>query len=756
MKQLNKKGIMKRVPLILLSLLLMMMGVSCHNGTTETGMKKGSRYDAQIRKLMSKMTLEEKIGQLNQLSGNGAVTGPIKNTNIKKEIMAGLVGSMLNCYTASYTRKLMELAVDSTRLHIPLLFGYDVIHGERTIFPIPLGESCSWNLKLIQKAAHVAAVEASAEGVQWTFAPMVDIARDPRWGRVMEGAGEDSWYGSLVAKAKVHGFQGRNLAGDSTILACVKHGVAYGAPIAGRDYNTVDMSMRTLLGVYMPPYHAAVEAGVATAMSAFNDLNGTPCTSNSWIWNTMFRKKWGFKGFVVSDYDGINELIQQGVAKNLFDADVLAFNAGVDMDMVGNGYINNLKKAVEEGKVSEKEIDKSVYRILKAKYELGLFKNPYKYCSEYRETHDTLTPQHLAVARQDARESMVLLKNNDHLLPFSKKIKSIAIIGPLGNDKSDMIGSWSAAGDRKHMPVSLLEGVKNKLGNRVKIYYAEGTGFTSHSTKGFAQAIRIAKKADVVLLAIGESANMTGEASSRANIDIPGNQVALAKAVINANKKTAVVLMNGRPLTIPHLSKFAPAILEAWFGGTEAGNAIADVVFGDYNPSGKLTMTFPRCVGQIPIFYSHMNTGRPYNPKNHYTTHYMDCPNSPLYPFGYGLSYTKFKFDSLKVDKKIMSTKDTLKVSVVVKNVGNYDGTEVAQLYIRDMVGSVTRPVKELRGFKRVFLKKGESKKLIFKLTNHDLSFYRKDMTFGSEPGRFEVFVGDNSETQYKTGFALK
>lgn len=759
MKQLNKKGIMRQFPLVLLSLLMIIAGVSCQNQTAGNGkssLQPGSRFDPQIRKLMSKMTLEEKIGQLNMLSGDGAVTGPIKNTNVKKEIKAGLVGAMLNCYTASYTRKLMELAVDSTRLHIPLLFGYDVIHGERTIFPIPLGESCSWDLKLIQKAAHIAAVEASAEGVQWTFAPMVDIARDPRWGRVMEGAGEDPWYGSLVAKAKVRGFQGKNLSSDSTILACVKHGVAYGAPIAGRDYNTVDMSMRTLLGVYMPPYHAAVEAGVATAMSAFNDLNGTPCTANSWIWNTMFRKKWGFKGFVVSDYDGINELIQQGVAKNLFDADVLAFNAGVDMDMVGNGYVRNLKKAVEEGKVSEKDIDKSVYRILKAKFELGLFKNPYKYCNEYRERHDTLTPQHLAVAREYARESMVLLKNEAHLLPFSKKIKSIAIIGPLGNNKFNMLGSWSAAGDRGTEPVSVLEGVRNKLGNKVKILYAKGTGFTSHSTKGFAKAVRIAKEADVVLLAIGESDNMSGEASSRARIDIPGNQLALAEAVIKANKKTAVILMNGRPLAIPHLNKIAPAILEAWFGGTEAGNAIADLVFGDYNPSGKITMTFPRCVGQIPIYYSHMNTGRPYNPKNHYTSRYLDCPNSPLYPFGYGLSYTKFQFDSLKVDKKVMTPKDTLKVSVILKNVGNYDGTEVAQLYIRDMVGSVTRPVKELRGFKRVFLKKGESKKLVFKLTNHDLSFYRKDMTFGSEPGHFEVFVGDNSDTQYKTGFVLK
>jgi beta-glucosidase len=759
MKQLKNENRKKPVKLVFLSLILMLAGVSCQNKAPQKGSavwQQSNRYDAQIRKLMSKMTLEEKIGQLNMLSGDGAVTGPISNTNIIKEIKEGHVGAMLNCYTASYTRKLMELAVDSTRLHIPLLFGYDVIHGQRTIFPIPLGESCSWDLKLMERAAQVAAVEASAEGVQWTFAPMVDIARDPRWGRVMEGAGEDPWYGSLVAKAKVRGFQGTDLSSDTTILACVKHGVAYGAPIAGRDYNTVDMSMRTLLGVYMPPYHAAVEAGVATAMSAFNDLNGTPCTANAWIWKTMFRNKWGFKGFVVSDYTSINELINHGVAKDLFDADVLAFNAGVDMDMVGNGYVTNLKKAVDQGLVSEKTIDSSVYRILKAKYELGLFDNPYKYCNEKREKQDTLTPQHLAVAREDARESMVLLKNNDHLLPFSKKIRSIAIIGPLGNDKPDMIGSWSAAGNRNTEPVSLLQGIKNKLGPNVRIYYAEGTGINSQSTDGFAQAVRMAKNADVVLLALGESANMSGEASSRANIDLPGNQQELADAVIKANKNTAVVLMNGRPLTISHLSQVAPAILEAWFGGTEAGNAIADVVFGDYNPSGKLTMTFPRCVGQIPIFYSHMNTGRPYDPHNHYTTHYMDCPNTPLYPFGYGLSYTEFQYDSLKVSSSEITAKDTLTVSVVLKNVGSVDGTEIAQLYIRDLVGSVELPVKELKGFQRVFLKKGASKKLEFKLTNQDLSFYRKDMTFGSEPGKFEVFVGGNSATEYKTGFELE
>jgi len=747
---------MNRIKYLLLSLsLLVIFGCQNTKKSNQTS-SDNNTFDVQIKALMSKMTLEEKIGQLNMLSGDWSVTGPSIRSNFAKEIKEGKVGAMLNSYTVSYTRKLMKMAVDSTRLGIPLLFGYDVIHGMRTIFPIPLGESSSWDLKLMEQSARIAAIEASAEGIQWTFAPMVDIARDPRWGRVMEGAGEDPWYGSLVARARVKGFQGNDLSNDSTILACVKHGVAYGAPIAGRDYNTVDMSKRTLLETYLPPYHAAVEAGVATAMTAFNDLNGTPSTANAWIWNDLYRKQWGFKGFVVSDYTAINELVAHGVAKNLFDADVLAFNAGVDMDMMGMGYVSNLKKAVEKGLVSKKEIDKSVYRILKAKFELGLFKNPYKYGSKEREKNDLLTPQHLAFARKDARESMVLLKNDHRLLPLSKNISSIAVIGPLANDKYDMIGAWSAAGDRYKKPVTLLEGVKNKLGEKVKIMYAKGTEINTKSTKGFAAAVQLAKKADVVLLAIGESSNMSGEASSRANINVPGNQLALADAVLKANKNTVIILMNGRPLTIPHLDKVAPAILETWFAGTEAGNAIADIVFGDYNPSGKLTMTFPRCVGQIPIFYSHMNTGRPYNPNNHYTTHYLDCPNTPLYPFGYGLSYTSFSYDSLSVDKSKITKKDTLRVTVVLKNTGNYDGTEVAQLYIRDLVGSVTRPVKELRGFQRVFLRKGESKNLTFKLTNEDLSFYRKNMTYGSEPGRFEVFVGGSSGTKYKTGFILK
>jgi beta-glucosidase len=733
--------------------------VSCtpkHQENQTATNKNGKSYDSQIRDLMAKMSLDEKIGQLNMLSGDWSVTGPVIRSNFAKQIKAGNVGAMLNCYTADYTRKLMKLSVDSTRLGIPLLFGYDVIHGQRTIFPIPLGESCSWDLPMMQKAARIAAEEASAEGIQWTFAPMVDITRDPRWGRVMEGAGEDPWYGSLVAKARVRGFQGKNLADDNTILACVKHGVAYGAPIAGRDYNTVELSKRTLFQTYLPPYHAAVEAGVATAMTAFNEIDGTPCTSNAWLWNDLFRKQWGFQGLVVSDYTAINELVKHGVAKDIPDADVLALHAGVDMDMMGMGYVKNLKKSLEQKKISIDEINKAVYRILKAKYELGLFDDPFKYCSNKREKTELMSPEKLAFARKIARESMVLLKNKHHLLPVSKDIHSIAIIGPLADNKYDLIGAWSAAGDRYKKPVSLLQGIKKKLGSGVKIYYAKGTEINTTSTQGFTKAIQIAKKADFVLLALGESSNMSGEASSRTHLDLPGNQNQLADAIIKANKNTAVILMNGRPLTIEHLNTIAPAILETWFSGTEAGNAIADVVFGDYNPSGKLTMTFPRNVGQIPIFYSHKNTGRPMNPNDHYTSKYIDSPNTPLYPFGYGLSYTTFSYAGLTLNNKNISNSDTLRVSLTLSNTGNYDGTEIAQLYIRDLVGSVTRPVKELRGFKKVFLKKGESKQLTFLLTNEDLSFYRKDMTWGSEPGAFEVFVGTNSDTDYKTSFVLK
>jgi len=742
------------VRLLALTSLVSVVFWSCQAPTAK--ITEASKFDKEIKELMAKMTLEEKIGQMNQLTGDWAVTGPFVRADFKELIKAGKVGSMLNCYTVDYTYELLQLAVDSSRLGIPILFGYDVIHGHRTIFPIPLAESCSWDLEMMEKSARVAAVEASAEGIHWTFAPMVDISREPRWGRVMEGSGEDPWLGSLIAKAKVKGFQGNDLAKENTILACVKHVAAYGAPEAGRDYNTVDLSLRSLYETYLPPYHAAVEAGVGSAMTAFNEINGIPCTANEWLWEDLMREDWGFQGFVVTDYTAINEMVDHGVAANYGDAAVLAVNAGVDMDMVAQAFLLNLKKAVENGEVAEKQIDKAVYRILQAKYELGLFDDPYRYCNKEREQNEIMTSEQFAFAQEVAEKSMVLLKNENNLLPFSKEVKTVAVIGPLADNKYDMIGGWSAGGDRYTRPVTLVEGVKNELGENVKVLYAKGTDFDTQSTEGFSDAIRAARKADVVLLALGESNAMSAEAKSRSMIDLPGNQNELTDAILKANKNTVVILMNGRPLTIQHLDEVAPAILETWFAGTEAGNAIANVVFGDYNPSGKLTMTFPRNVGQIPIYYNHKNTGRPYDPNDPYTSFYIDVENTPLYPFGYGLSYTTFDYSDLKLDKNEISSGQQVNVSVTVANTGDYAGEEVVQLYIRDLVGSVTRPVKELKGFKKIYLEKGESKTVSFSLGQEDISFYRKDMSYGTEPGEFEVFVGGSSATVNSVRFTLK
>jgi beta-glucosidase len=725
------------------------------NGSKDKKEKSTYVHDKEIRKLISKMTLEEKIGQLNMASGDWSITGPVVKTNFKEDIKAGRIGSMLNAYTASHARELMHLSVDSTRLGIPLLLAYDVIHGHRTIFPIPLGESCSWDLALMERTARAAAEEASAEGIHWTFAPMVDISRDPRWGRVMEGAGEDTWLGKQIAKVRVKGFQGDDLSKENTILACVKHVAAYGAPQAGRDYNTVDMSERTLHEVYLPPYKAAVDAGVETAMTAFNEINGVPCTSNKWLWEDLMRKEWGFQGAVVTDYTAINELIKHGVADDLYHAAVLSLNAGIDIDMVGQGFVKYLKKAVENGDVTEERIDESVYRVLKAKFDLGLFDNPYRYCDVKREKEVVMSPEKVALAREAAQKNCVLLKNND-ILPISKDVKTIAVIGPLADNKEDMIGGWSAAGDRKTRPVTLLEGIKNIVGENTKVLYALGTEIESQSTDGFTEAIKIAKEADVVILALGESNSMSAEAQSRTNLDLPGNQNALADSIIKSNDNTAVILMNGRPLTIQHLNDVAPAILETWFAGTEAGNGIADVIFGDYNPSGKIVMTFPRNVGQIPIFYNHKNTGRPYNPDDHFTSKYIDSPNTPLYPFGYGLSYTTFEYSPVTIDNKEITSDEELTASVTVTNTGDFDGEEIVQLYIRDLVGSVTRPVKELKGFQKILLKKGESKTVTFKIGKDELSFYRADMSYGTEPGEFYVFIGPDSSTDNKAEFTLK
>lgn len=723
-----------------------------------------------VSNLIKRMTLEEKIGQLNLLTSDMDVTGPFMKPGYKKDIEAGLCGSIFNAYTPQYTRQLQEIAM-KTRLKIPLLFGYDVIHGHKTIFPIPLGEACTWDMVLLEQSARIAAQEASADGLHWTYSPMVDIARDPRWGRVAEGVGEDTWYGAQVAKAKVKGYQGSDLSANNTVLACVKHFALYGAIEAGRDYNTVDMSRRQMYQFYLPPYKAAIDAGVATVMTSFNEIDGTPATANKWLLTDLLRKEWGFKGFVVTDYTAINEMISHGNVKDEYEAGAAALNAGVDMDMQGGVFAGQLKKLLQDGKVTQKEIDSAVYRILAAKYDLGLFQDPFKYCDTNRAAKEIMSAENLATAQKIAERSIVLLKNENQLLPLKKDAK-IALIGPLANSQRDMIGNWSAAGDYSKA-VTILEALKQRSAN---VQYLPGAHYTADTTllkratqksrleaadtadsqQMLAAAVELAKQSDIVVMALGESQGMTGEAASRSNISIPGNQQQLLKAVYATGKPIVLVLMNGRPMTLEWEDAHIPAILETWFLGTRAGSAISSVLFGDYNPAGKLTMSFPRNVGQIPIYYNHKNTGRPLNPNNKYSTKYLDTDNEPLYPFGYGLSYTKFTYGALKLSKQQITATDRLQVSVSVTNRGNYDGEEVVQLYIRDLVGSVTRPVKELKAYKKIALAKGETRTVTFDISVEDLKFYDKDMRWKAEPGDFTVFVGTNSRDVQSAGFTLK
>jgi beta-glucosidase len=710
----------------------------------------------KIDSILSKMTLEEKVGQMNQYTGNGGATGPIKvRERDIDDLKNGWVGSMLNVIGAKNTREVQRLVMENSRMKIPLIFGLDVIHGYKTIFPVPLGEAACFDLDLIEKSARIAAIEASAAGQHWTFAPMVDIARDPRWGRIMEGAGEDTYYGSLVAAARVRGFQGKNLADNNTIVACAKHFAAYGAAEGGRDYNTTDMSLRVLNEVYLPPFKAAVDAGVGTFMNSFNDLNGVPATGNSYLVNETLRGKWAFNGFVVSDWNSIGEMMIHGLVKDTLEASELAIKSGNDMDMETSGYRNHLVNLIKEGKVPEKLVDDAVRRILRVKFKLGLFDDPYRYCNEDREKQFLLNPEHIAIARDAARKSMVLLKNQNQLLPLKSDIKTIALIGPLADSKADMIGNWSALGEAKDA-VSLLEGVKGAVNKNTKVVYAKGCEINDNSDVQFKEAIESAKQAEVIIMALGESAMMSGEAYSRAFLDLPGRQLDLLKEVMKIGKPVVVVLFNGRPLTINWTAENVPAILEAWLPGTQGGNAIADVLFGKYNPAGKLPATFPLAVGQIPNYYNHKNTGRPvkdYSGK--WFSRYIDIVNEPLYPFGYGLSYTTFKYSNLTVSSNQMKMGGEIIVKVNVTNTGNYDGEEVVQLYTRDLVGSVTRPVKELKGFKKVMIKKGETKEVSFSLKSSDLAFYTLDMTYKAESGDFKVFVGTNSADCLEGSFTL-
>ena len=714
-------------------------------------------FEQRVDSILSLMTLEEKVGQLVQFTG-GTDTGtktPKPKEGHEELIRQGKIGSLLNIFGAEETKRLQKIAVEESRLKIPLIFGLDVIHGFKSTFPVPIAEASSWNPKLIEFSARMQAIEASAAGVHWTFNPMVDIARDPRWGRIVEGSGEDPYLGSVMAAARVKGYQGDDLSAENTILACAKHYAAYGAAEGGRDYNTVDISERTLREIYLPPYKAAVEANVGSLMASFNEIGGVPSSANQFLMTKILRDEWNSDAFVVSDWNSIGELVPHGIAKDLKQAAELAINATVDMDMEGNAYFNHLVELVREGKVDVKLIDNAVRRVLLAKFKLGLFDNPFKYCDENREKKIVLSKEMIEATKKVALESIVLLKNENNLLPLKKDLKSIAVIGPLANSKDDPLGPWAQQGEPQNV-VSVLEGIKNKLGNKVKINFAEGCSITGKDKSGFSKAIKAVKNSEVAIVVLGESRDMSGEAQSRATLDLPGVQEDLIKELYKTKKTIVVVLMNGRPLTINWISENIPAILETWFLGIQCGNAIADVLFGDYNPSGKLPVTFPKYVGQIPLYYNHKNTGRPYNHvQPQYTSFYNDFTIEPLYPFGYGLSYTKFEYSNLNLNKNQIKKDESLKVSVDVKNTGKYEGEEVVQLYIRDLVGSVTRPVKELKDFMKIKLKPGETKKVEFIITPDKLKFYDINMNYVVEPGDFKVFVGTNSVDVLESSFTI-
>ncbi|MEO9144908.1 MAG: beta-glucosidase BglX [Ginsengibacter sp.] len=730
-----------------------------------------TRMNIFVSSLMKKMTLTEKIGQMNLPTVGFDVTGPILSKDVNEKIRKGLVGGVFNTYTPNAVRKLQDIAVKETRLKIPLLFGYDVIHGHRTIFPINLGLAATWNPALVEKTARAAAEEASADGLNWVYSPMVDITRDPRWGRVSEAAGEDPYLGSKMAQAMVRGYQGTDLSKDNTVLACVKHFALYGAAEAGRDYNTVDMSKVRMYNEYLPPYKAAVDAGVGSVMSSFNDIDGIPATANKWLMTDLLRKQWGFKGFIVTDYTAINEMVNHGMGNDKKVTE-LALNAGIDMDMVGEEFLRFAAQLVKEGKVPMKIIDDACRRILEAKYKLGLFDDPYRYISEARNQQEIMSADKIALSKQAAIESIVLLKNNDNILPLSAG-KKIAFIGPLVKDQRDLIGSWSGAGDYKKA-VSLWDALQKK-NNASSFLYAKGCNLVDDTSlinklnphdaqltldpstpqQLIDEAVATANQSDVVVAVLGEPFGMTGEAASRSEIGLLKNQMRLLKALKKTGKPIVLVLMNGRPLTLPWEDKNIDGILETWFAGTMAGPAITDILFGDANPSGKITMSFPRNVGQIPIYYNHKNTGRPFDANQKYTSKYLDVANTPLYPFGYGLSYTTFSYSDVTLSSKTLHNGSKINASVNVTNTGTRSGKETVQLYIRDMVGSITHPVKELKGFQQITLQPGEAKTVTFSLSVNDLKFYNSDLKYVYEPGDFKVFIGTNSEEVKEADFKV-
>ncbi len=711
---------------------------------TLTDAEKETRF---VRDLMKKMTLTEKIGQLSQYVGGELLTGPKSGAVSDSLFVRGMVGSILNVGGVDNLRKLQQKNMESSRLKIPILFAFDVIHGYKTIFPTPLAESCSWDLALMYETAKAAAIEASASGIHWTFAPMVDVARDPRWGRIVEGAGEDTYLGCKIAEARVRGFQW-NLGKPNALFACAKHFVAYGAPQAGRDYAPVDLSLSTLAEVYLPPFKACIDAGVHTFMSAFNSINGVPATSNRWLLTELLRKEWKFKGFVVSDWNAVQELKAHGVAETDEDAAMAAFNAGVDMNMTDGLYNRCLEKLVRENRIDMNEIDASVERILRAKYALGLFEDPYRFLDNQRESREVRSASAMALARKAAASSMVLLKNANALLPLSKQTKRIALVGPLANNRAEVMGSWKARGEDKDV-VTVLEGIKNKLGSGTEVNYVQGCDFLDPSTSEFSAALEAAKQSDVVIAVVGEKALMSGESRSRAVLRLPGKQEALLDTLRKAGKPLVVVLMNGRPLCLESVDKQADAMLEAWFPGTQCGNAVADVLFGDIVPAAKLTASFPLTEGQIPNNYNYKRSGRPGDMPYSSTVRHIDVPNRNLYPFGYGLSYTTFSYGEMQCPTAF-DDKGFLPVSVDVTNTGNYDGEEIVQLYVADKVASMVRPVKELKGFQKVFIPKGQTKRVEFKLNVKDLGFWNSLMQYVVEPGTFEIMVGTNSEELQK------
>jgi len=734
-----------------------------------------TKMDKFVTGLLNKMTIDEKIGQLNLLTGGEATTGSVVSSDVEAKIKAGNVGGIFSMSSPARIRKAQEIAVSQTRLKIPILFGMDVIHGYKTMFPIPLGLSCTWNMKLIERSARIAATEASADGLNWTFSPMVDISRDPRWGRVSEGSGEDPYLGSQIAMAMVKGYQGDDLSKNNTIMACVKHFALYGAGEAGRDYNTVDMSRVRMYNEYLPPYKAAVDAGVGSVMTSFNEIDGIPATANKWLFTDLLRKQWGFKGMVVTDYTAINEMIDHGMG-DLQQVSALALKAGVDMDMVGEGFLTTLNKSLQQGKITQKQIEDACRKVLEAKYKLGLFNDPYRYCSEERAANEIYTESNRRTAREIAAESFVLLKNDRNVLPI-KKSGTIALVGPLANNRANMPGTWSVSADFSK-PISVREGLESAVGNNARILYARGSNLTEDSLleqratmfgKSLGrdnrsdeallnEALNIASQSDVIVAALGEAAEMTGESASRTDIGIPDVQRKLLGALLKTGKPVVLVLFAGRPMTLAWEQQHVPAILNVWFPGSEAGTAIADVLFGDVNPSGKLTTTFPQNVGQIPLYYNHKNTGRPLADGQwfqKFRSNFLDVSNDPVYPFGFGLSYTSFSYSDISLSSSSFKPGEKITAFVTVTNSGNRTGKEVVQMYIRDMVGSITRPVKELKGFQKIELKAGESQKVTFTISADDLKFYNSDLKFVAEPGDFKIFIGTNSRDVKEADFKL-